>query len=157
MIEYINGDLLKTDVDVIIHQCNCQGVMGSGIALQIKNKYPEVYEDYVDFCKSVKKSKDLLGECLLVEIAPCKYVANIFGQDKYYPRNIRHTDYDALEQSLLFLKTWMIANNIKTCGCPYLMSCALAGGDWDGVVLPMLKTIFENDNNIILKIVKLVS
>lgn len=156
MIEYVNGDLIKTDVDVIMHQCNCQGVMGSGIALQIRNKYPEVYEDYIDFCKSVNKSQELLGECLLVETVPGKYVANIFGQDQYYPRTVRHTDYSALEQAILFLKIWMKANNIKTCGCPYLMSCGLAGGDWDGVVYPMLKDIFENDNDITLKIVKFI-
>ena len=154
MIEYINGDLLKTNVDIIIHQCNCLGSMEKGLALQIKNKYPEVYEDYVDFCKTVKKSKDLLGECLISETNDGHYVANIFGQDKYYPRNIRHTDYTALEGSLNFLKTWMKGNRIKTAGCPFLMSCALAGGDWDGVVLPMLKNIFEKDTDIILKIVK---
>ena len=48
----------------------------------------------------------------------------------------------------------MIGNGIKTCGCPYLMSCGLAGGDWDGVVNPMLKDIFEKDENVKLVIVK---
>ena len=57
MIEYIEGDLLKTNVEVIIHQTNCKGVMGAGIALQIKNNYPEVFKYYVYFCKSVKKIK----------------------------------------------------------------------------------------------------
>ena len=154
MIEYIEGDLLKTNVEVIIHQTNCKGVMGAGIALQIKNKYPEVFKDYVDFCKSVKKSKDLLGECLIVETNDGKFVANVFGEDNFYPKGVRHTDYDALEQSLKFLKTWMIGNGIKTCGCPCLMSCGLAGGYWDGVVHPMLKDIFEKDENVKLVIVK---
>ena len=154
MIEYSNGDLLKTDVDVIIHQTNCQGVMGAGIALQIKNMYPEVYTDYVNFCDTVNDTKKLLGECLISETNSGKYVANIFGQDRFLPRGIRHTDYSAFEGALKFLKTWMLANNIKTCGCPDHIGCALAGGDWDGVIHPMLKDIFENDNNIILKIVK---
>ena len=154
MIKYIEGDLLKTDVDVIIHQCNCKGAMGSGVALQIKNKYPEVYDDYVYFCKSVKNSKDLLGECLISATNEGNYVANVFGQDNYYPRNIRHTDYSALEGSLNFLKNWMQGNGISTAACPYLMSSALAGGDWDGVVHPMLKNIFEKDKDIKLFIVK---
>ncbi len=153
MIEYINGDLLKTDVDVLVHQVNTKGVMGKGIALQIKHKYPEVYEDYVDFCKSVTNSKDLLGECLLVKVGYRKYVANVFGEDNFYPKGVRHTDYDALEQSLRFLYTWMKGNGIKTCGVPDMIGAGLAGGSRD-VILEILKNIFEKDNNITLKIVK---
>lgn len=33
-----DGNLLDAKTDVIAHQVNCQGVMGAGIALQIKNK-----------------------------------------------------------------------------------------------------------------------
>lgn len=153
MIKYIEGDLLKTDVDVIIHQCNCKGAMGSGVALQIKNKYPEVYDDYVYFCKSVKNSKDLLGECLISATNEGNYVANIFGQDNYYPRNIRHTDYSALEGSLNFLKNWMQGNGISTCAVPDMIGCGLAGGSRD-VVLDILKNIFEKDKDIKLFIVK---
>lgn len=46
MIRYIKGDLLETDAPVIVHGCNCQGVMGSGVAKQIKEKYFTVYEIY---------------------------------------------------------------------------------------------------------------
>lgn len=153
MIKYIDGDLLETDVEVIMHQCNCQARMGSGIALQIKNKYPDVFDKYYYFCKSRETTKELLGECLIVPTYDGKYIANIFGQDHYYPRDIKHTDYDALEKSLNFLKNWMIENNIKTCGCPFLMSSALAGGDWN-IVLEILREIFGKENNIELTIVK---
>lgn len=43
MIEIIEHDLLMLDCDIICHQVNCQSVMGSGIAKQIKTKYPNVY------------------------------------------------------------------------------------------------------------------
>lgn len=40
-IIYRKGDVLealrKGEVDIVIHQTNCQGVMGSGIAKQIKS------------------------------------------------------------------------------------------------------------------------
>lgn len=153
MIEYINGDLLETNVKVIMHQTNCLGAMGAGIALQIKKKYPEVYEKYVEFCKSVKVSKELLGECLIVKTNNNKYIANLFGEDKFYPVGVRHTDYDALKKSLTTLKTWMIENNIKTCGCPDMIGCGLAGGSRD-IVLNFLKSLFEEDTDITLKIVK---
>jgi O-acetyl-ADP-ribose deacetylase (regulator of RNase III) len=37
-ISIIEGDLLDQKADVITHQVNCLGVMGAGVALQIKNK-----------------------------------------------------------------------------------------------------------------------
>ena len=34
----IRGDLLESKADYICHQVDCMGVMGSGVALQVKNK-----------------------------------------------------------------------------------------------------------------------
>ena len=54
MVSHINGDLLKVqkelNLDVICHQVNCQGVMGSGIAKQIRDTYPIVYDNYKKKC-----------------------------------------------------------------------------------------------------------
>ncbi len=41
MISYHEGDLLKSNCDVICHQVNLQGVMGGGLALQIARKFPQ--------------------------------------------------------------------------------------------------------------------
>ncbi len=46
MIEYKKGDLLDVTEGVIVHGCNMKGVMGSGVALAIRNKYPECYRRY---------------------------------------------------------------------------------------------------------------
>ena len=37
------GNILSNNSGIIVHGVNCQKVMGSGIALQIKNQYPIVY------------------------------------------------------------------------------------------------------------------
>ena len=50
MIHYVKGNLLDSNCDYICHQVNCQGVMGSGIARQIRERWPEVYKDYYDHC-----------------------------------------------------------------------------------------------------------
>ena len=34
----VKGNLLEADVDVIMHQVNCKGVMGAGVARQIRQK-----------------------------------------------------------------------------------------------------------------------
>jgi len=42
------GDILKVKSGFIVHQVNCQKVMGGGLALAIRKKWPIVYERYKD-------------------------------------------------------------------------------------------------------------
>ena len=42
----IKGNLLHTELHHIIHGCNALGVMGAGVALAIKNEWPEAYTAY---------------------------------------------------------------------------------------------------------------
>ena len=65
-----------------------------------------------------------------------------------------YTDYEALEAALHSFKTQAIEKGFKNVGVPYKLGCGLAGGDWDGVVYPMLQRVF-NDDSITLWIVKL--
>lgn len=155
MVIHINGDLLEADVQLIAHQTNCMGVMGRGIAAQIKTKYPEIYNQYKEFCNSYINSKNLLGQCQIIKLDDNKYIANLFGQYNYQPKNIRHTDYGALQHALIELKEWCKENNITTIGIPDHLGCGVAMGNWDNVVLPMIQNLFEEDNDITLIIVKL--
>ncbi len=53
MITLTQGDLLKQDdVDAIVNTVNCVGVMGKGIALQFKNKWPGNFAAYAAACKA---------------------------------------------------------------------------------------------------------
>ena len=40
------GNLLDSKANIICHQTNCKGVMGSGVALAVKTRYPAAYESY---------------------------------------------------------------------------------------------------------------
>lgn len=44
------GDILKSKQPFIVNTVNCVGVMGKGIALDFKNKYPDMFADYVNRC-----------------------------------------------------------------------------------------------------------
>lgn len=46
------GDILHTEADVICHQVNCKGVMGAGLAKQIRNQLlsEEQYRTYQEIC-----------------------------------------------------------------------------------------------------------
>lgn len=161
MIKIVNGDLLQSNLPLIAHQTNCLGVMGAGIARFIKNKWNIVYTQYVDICKNFEYSKDLLGKCQICVTGefPIKFVANLFGEysftESVAPFENRHTDYNALKKALLNLKAFCEDEEVIEVGIPYKLGCGLAGGDWDGVVYPMLQELFANDSTITLYIYKL--
>ncbi|HEX2908790.1 MAG TPA: macro domain-containing protein [Phototrophicaceae bacterium] len=50
-LEYRQGDLFAAgDLNAFAHGCNCAGVMGKGIALEFKRRYPRMYEEYRQRC-----------------------------------------------------------------------------------------------------------
>lgn len=51
MITYGDGDLLQADTDALVNTINCVGVMGKGIALQFKRRYPDMFDAYQKACK----------------------------------------------------------------------------------------------------------
>jgi O-acetyl-ADP-ribose deacetylase (regulator of RNase III) len=54
MIEIVNGNLLKADVEALVNTVNTEGVMGKGIALQFRRAYPDMFDAYVRDCKRGK-------------------------------------------------------------------------------------------------------
>ena len=54
MIKFTSGDMFETSADIRINTVNCVGVMGAGVALAFKNKYPEMFKNYQHDCKKKK-------------------------------------------------------------------------------------------------------
>ncbi|MCH3918280.1 MAG: macro domain-containing protein [Spirochaetia bacterium] len=51
MIRYLEGDLFKSPAQVIVNTVNTVGVMGKGIALEYKKRYPDMFEKYRNVCE----------------------------------------------------------------------------------------------------------
>ena len=141
MIEFMNGDLLKSDCDIRCHQVNCKGVMGSGLALQVKKKYSETFSYYQELCN--KYGKLLLGRIQYTECHDGYYLANMFGQDRY-GRDKCHTDYEALEKCISTVYD-RASTHRESVGFPYLMGCDRGGGDWNKVLALIEKYFKESD------------
>lgn len=79
-----NFDVIKNVKSnaIIAHGVNCLGVMGAGIALQIKKTYPNVYNTYARWVKQNEGQQDLLGTCAPVptNTEDQLYIANCFTQ-----------------------------------------------------------------------------
>lgn len=54
MIKYIEGDLFSSPAQVIVNTINIVGVMGKGLALSFKERYPEMFEFYKKACDDKK-------------------------------------------------------------------------------------------------------
>ena len=129
MITNITGDLVKDNsIDIFCHQCNCFGRMGSGIAKQIANKYPEVSEaDKRNF--AALGAYGQFGKILPVECHDGRICVNMYSQFTY-GKGKRQTDYEKFEECLRKLKTFLKDYPGKKIGFPYGIGCGLAGGDW---------------------------
>jgi O-acetyl-ADP-ribose deacetylase (regulator of RNase III) len=51
MITFKNGNLFDSNCQTLVNTVNCKGVMGAGIALQFKEKFPKMFNDYKIACK----------------------------------------------------------------------------------------------------------
>ena len=91
----IEKDILTVTQGVIVHQVNCKGVMGAGLAKKIVDKWPVVQSEYRRECHAGFHRVGALGNVLLVKVSPTLIVANVFGQLSY-GKNKCHTRYWAL-------------------------------------------------------------
>lgn len=142
MIKIIQGDLLDATENIIGHQVNCRAKMASGVAKEIRAKYPEVYGMYMTHSSS-KSADMLLGDLQIVVVGEHKYVANLFGQRDYGYDGRQYTSYDALELALIKLVEQAKPHGLSV-ALPYKIGCDRGGGDWDGKVFPMLERVFAD-------------
>jgi O-acetyl-ADP-ribose deacetylase (regulator of RNase III) len=49
-VQVVQGDLLKSGMQTLVNTVSTVGVMGKGVALAFKRRYPEMYDDYVRRC-----------------------------------------------------------------------------------------------------------
>lgn len=140
MINYINANLLDSDCNFICHQVNCQGKMGSGVAKQIRDRWPEVYSNYARVVNSKMLGK---AQILYIEDAniPRQCVVNMFSQENYGYDGARYTSYDAFWNCLNELKN-KIPEGV-TIAFPYKIGCGLGGANWE-IIEKMIDVVFAD-------------
>ncbi len=70
MVTLVKGDIFKSPAQVLTNTVNCVGVMGKGVALEFKNRYPKMFGDYKTKCDQgkVKPGQPYLWEDGSVQI-----------------------------------------------------------------------------------------
>ncbi|MCK9223520.1 MAG: macro domain-containing protein [Candidatus Muirbacterium halophilum] len=133
MIKYKAGDLLKEDVEAIVNTVNCVGIMGKGIALQFKKRFPDNYKMYSFECK---QKKIVPGKMFVYEtrnVFNPKFIIN-FPTKKHW-KELSKLEY--IENGLNDLVRIIKKFNITSIAIPPL-GCGLGGLKWE-----LVKKIIE--------------
>jgi hypothetical protein len=135
---HVKGDAVKAlkqeKVDFLMHCCNAQGVMGSGIALQVKNTFPDVYTAYSKHCS---QQVNALGTVIVKDD-----VINIIAQQSFGTK-LRHLHYGALVKCFMIVIDKINSNELYKykitdqgyllpyrIAIPKYMGSDRAGGNW---------------------------
>ena len=131
------GDLLELaergKFDIIVHGCNCQNTMGSGIAKQIKDRYPDAFMVDTRYDKDMQNYRYLkLGTFTKTEVFSGlnKFtIVNAYTQFNCLPRGVDHFEYASF--AVILQKLAYFYGNYGF-GFPYI-GMGLAGGDSDRI------------------------
>ena len=133
MIEYKNGDILREDVEAIVNTVNCVGIMGRGLALQFKNKFPQNFKEYQLACtnKEVQLGKMFVHQT--GQLINPKYIINFPTKGHWKQKSKIEDISNGLDDLITIIEKY----SIKYIAIPPLGS-GLGGLDWK-----MVKKLIE--------------
>ena len=124
MIEYIVGDIFESPAQVIVNTVNTVGVMGKGLALSFKKRYPQMFERYKNVCE---KNLFTIGKLMLF-YEPDHWILLFPTKENW--RNPSKLEY--IEKGLMkFVQTYA-EKNITSIAFPRL-GCGNGELDWNDV------------------------
>ena len=139
MIKYKSGDILKEETEALVNTVNCVGIMGRGIALQFKKRFPDNFKTYAAACKreEVQPGKMFVFDTGEKLINP-RYIIN-FPTKRHWRGASRIAD---IESGLDALAAEIRRHKIQSLAIPPLGS-GLGGLDWSQV-RPLIETALQS-------------
>lgn len=147
MIQFVTGNFFDYKADIRINTVNCVGAMGAGVALQFKNKYPEMNKEYVKACND---GTIQIGR-------PHVWTnSNFFNEEENviiinFPTKLHWknpSEYEYVEKGLEWLSNFLTNHRGKTITVPAL-GCGHGGLDWNVVKKMIVKYLSEIEMNIL--------
>ncbi|MFW5432745.1 MAG: macro domain-containing protein [Methylophilaceae bacterium] len=129
------GNLFETDAEAIVNTVNCVGVMGKGVALEFKNRWPNNFKAYKKLCqsKSLRPGKSFIfdtGDLFGDARKPQRYLINFPTKDHWRSKS----KFSYIEQGLDDLLVQLENLDIQSVALPPL-GCGNGGLDWSEVRL----------------------
>ncbi len=129
MITVLVGDIFKSRMQTLTNTVNCVGIMGKGIALEFKKRFPEMFADYNERCK--RKEVKLGEPYLFKQLIPPSIL--LFPTKEHW-RSV--SSLPAIEKGLMHLKANYKRWGITSIAVPPL-GCGLGELEWN-IVGPTL-------------------
>jgi O-acetyl-ADP-ribose deacetylase (regulator of RNase III) len=133
-MKFTKGNLLETNAHAIVNTVNTVGIMGKGIALQFKERFPMNFKIYADLCK---KGQVQIGRMLVVRenyLHGEKIIINFPTKTEWYKKS----RYNYIEDGLKDLVKVIDEYEIKSIAIPPL-GCGNGGLQWEKVRLLLEK------------------
>ena len=133
-MRFVTGNLLNAETDAVVNTVNTVGVMGKGIALMFKERFPKNYEAYVAACE---RDEVQIGKMFVTsndEFKGPRWIIN-FPTKKHWRQP---TKLEWIEVGLAALKKVIIEKGIRSIAIPPL-GCGNGGLDWK-VVRSLIET-----------------
>jgi len=138
MLEFTTGNLLESDTEAVVNTVNTVGVMGKGIALMFKERYPQINAAYVEACKAKQLKAGEMFVTPTNELTGPKWVIN-FPTKKHW----RHpSKLEWIEDGLTDLARVISEHDIGSIALPPL-GCGNGGLDW-AQVKSLIERFAEN-------------
>ena len=113
-----NGDIFNSKADSIVNPVNCEGVMGAGLALKFKERYPKMFIHYKENCNlSIGRISFYPTKDYLIVLFPTK--------NKWKNKS----KYLYIMEGLIDLKKHLSVSPMKSIAFPKI-GCGLGGLKW---------------------------
>jgi O-acetyl-ADP-ribose deacetylase (regulator of RNase III) len=132
-IKFTKGNLLEANVDALVNTVNTVGVMGKGIALMFKERFPANFREYEAACKA---GEVRVGEMFVTannEFDGPRWIINFPTKEQWF----RRTKLEWIESGMVALKNVIREKGIKSVAVPPL-GCGNGGLNWK-VVRPIIE------------------
>jgi putative DNA methylase len=125
MIELTSGDMFDRAFDIRVNTVNCVGVMGAGVALAFKERYPQMFREYKRECDAGRIQP---GHLHVWRQLHGDWIIN-FPTKRHWRENSRYED---IESGLKALRDYLADQGPVSIALPAL-GCGHGGLDWDRV------------------------
>lgn len=128
MIHYTQGNLLEANVDALVNTVNTVGVMGKGIALMFKERFPMNMQAYAKACKAGEVVTGRMFATETGELMGPKWVVNFPTKQHWRAKS----KMEWVEDGLTDLRNFILENNIRSIAIPPL-GAGNGGLEWQAV------------------------
>lgn len=135
---YKKGDVTDAVEPAIMHGCNAQGVMGSGVAAAIRTKFPNAYLEYRD---AYGRFPGLVLGRIVGMATGGKVILNAITQDKFGPYR-RQVNYEAVYLALEEANRIALRRSLHAIAMPRI-GAGLGGGNWNIIAAMIEETSTE--------------